>query len=472
MYIFISHSSADAACAQRMCEKLEENGLTCFIAPRDIKAGSLYAEEIVDGIDRSDAMILLLSQKADGSPHVLREIERACSKKIPIYVYKLEDFSLSKAMEYFVMTHQWVDQSSDRQFEKLLTTILESQNKAAETVDAKENKEQTPVERNDKNPKKILVPVVCAAGVVACIGAGIFLLRDKNAKKSGAEPTGIVNDVTGQQENNTQTQSGNGKEEVTQKKSVKVGDTVTLGSYNGMSVEWRVIRVNEDGTAILLSKDILSMKCYDAAEGGSYNTYDKMDYWTTKVEDFALQKLLRGSNEWKTSNIRTWLNSDAELVSYADMAPGNSAMSEKKNGYDEEAGFLCGFSETEKLALVKTKNLTKNGDGTEQESEDLVWLLSENELAWLSEAGMSYLAAPTEAAIEKDKTKSYENFSSAIGYVNYFWLLRDAAENSGCEVLTVNNNLTESKILKRNAGAEMFGIRPAICIDPDKLAAD
>lgn len=44
----------------------------------------------------------------DNSPHVLREIERAVSKHIAIMVYKLEEVELTKSLEYFLMTHQWV----------------------------------------------------------------------------------------------------------------------------------------------------------------------------------------------------------------------------------------------------------------------------------------------------------------------------------------------------------------------------
>ncbi|MBQ3583280.1 MAG: toll/interleukin-1 receptor domain-containing protein, partial [Lachnospiraceae bacterium] len=106
--IFISHSSKDNKLASELCEYLEANGKSCFIAPRDIRYGKEYAEEIVDGIDDSKAMILLLSEQSNQSPHVLREVERAVSKSIPILIYKLENVELSKSMEYFLMAHQWL----------------------------------------------------------------------------------------------------------------------------------------------------------------------------------------------------------------------------------------------------------------------------------------------------------------------------------------------------------------------------
>ncbi len=92
-----------------MCQVLEQDGNRCFLAPRDIRTGYEYAEEIVNGIDSSDLMILILSEQANHSPHVLREVERAVSKSVPIIVYKLSEVQLTKSMEYFLMAHQWMN---------------------------------------------------------------------------------------------------------------------------------------------------------------------------------------------------------------------------------------------------------------------------------------------------------------------------------------------------------------------------
>ena len=113
MNIFISHSSVEAKTAEELCKVIEAGENTCFIAPRDIRSGCEYAEEIANGIDRSDAVLLLLSRASNNSPHVLREIERAVTKSIPVLVYKLEEVELTKSMEYFLMTHQWMEAGKD-----------------------------------------------------------------------------------------------------------------------------------------------------------------------------------------------------------------------------------------------------------------------------------------------------------------------------------------------------------------------
>ena len=57
MYVFISHSSRDAESAEKVCGLLENAGHTCFIAPRDIPSGREYAQEIMLGVERSQAVL-------------------------------------------------------------------------------------------------------------------------------------------------------------------------------------------------------------------------------------------------------------------------------------------------------------------------------------------------------------------------------------------------------------------------------
>jgi TIR domain len=49
---FVSYASHDAAVANALVEALELCRLRCWIAPRDVIAGSLFAEAIVRAIDQ------------------------------------------------------------------------------------------------------------------------------------------------------------------------------------------------------------------------------------------------------------------------------------------------------------------------------------------------------------------------------------------------------------------------------------
>jgi hypothetical protein len=81
--VFISYASADATIAQKVCTSLEAAGFPCWMAPRDVVPGTLYADGIVHAIDDSSILVLILSAQAVASAHVGREIERAVSKRHP-----------------------------------------------------------------------------------------------------------------------------------------------------------------------------------------------------------------------------------------------------------------------------------------------------------------------------------------------------------------------------------------------------
>ena len=105
---FISHASEDAAVAAELCRRLEERGLKCWIAPRDIPPGRDWAPEIMQGIDRSRTMIVLVSAASNRSPQVLREVSQAVSKEHPIFPILLERVLLSRNLDYFIAPIHWI----------------------------------------------------------------------------------------------------------------------------------------------------------------------------------------------------------------------------------------------------------------------------------------------------------------------------------------------------------------------------
>lgn len=445
MQIFISHSSADSNTAQKICGLLERNSIPCFIAPRDIRSGKEYAEELINGIDRSSAMILLMSENANTSPHVLREVERAVSKSIPILVYKLEDVSLSKSMEYFLMTHQWISAGTDENYIDILrfaNDLKEQNEKKSENIKTIDTADKISLVPNRK--KKFLISGAAALLTVILAISALFFITPK-------------------------------KDPVT---DFSIGDTVTLGSYNGEAVKWRVLKLSDDEKqAVLISSEVLTMKAFDAAESGKYNWKDSTDYWSQDSAantDLELQAFVRGSNIWSTSNIRTWLNSSDEVVTYTDGVPFSAAMSELKNGYQNEPGFLCGFSEEELSAIVETTHTTRSNDLYDTDTittTDLVYLLSLEELQWFDDAGISKLTTPTQAAIEQDDSNWYLLDHDDFRINECSWWLREPVEGFSSKCYLVGNGFTKELLRQENAGLEGFGVRPALTVDLQKLAA-
>jgi len=107
--VFVSYASQDAAVANSVVEGLEQHGIRCWIAPRDVKPGAQYADAIVRAINEAKTLVLVLSQSAVGSSHVGREIERAASKHKQVIALRIDSAPLTPALEYFLSESQWID---------------------------------------------------------------------------------------------------------------------------------------------------------------------------------------------------------------------------------------------------------------------------------------------------------------------------------------------------------------------------
>jgi TolB-like protein/tetratricopeptide (TPR) repeat protein len=124
--VFVSHASQDAAIANSLVEAFERAGIPCWIAPRDVVAGEFYADAIVHAIDAARALVLVLSRSSAASHHILREVERASSKRRSVIALRIDRASMPAGLEYFLNTSQWLDAAEadpSRAFPKLIEAV-------------------------------------------------------------------------------------------------------------------------------------------------------------------------------------------------------------------------------------------------------------------------------------------------------------------------------------------------------------
>src|ERR1700722_8034993 len=107
--VFISYSQPDHDCAFALVARLEEAGIDCWIAPRDIAPSADWAAEIMDAISSARIMILVYSANSNLSPQVRREVERAVHKQLSILTFRIENVPPSKSLEFFLGAQQWMD---------------------------------------------------------------------------------------------------------------------------------------------------------------------------------------------------------------------------------------------------------------------------------------------------------------------------------------------------------------------------
>jgi uncharacterized RDD family membrane protein YckC len=107
--VIISYATIDKPIADAVCAKLEERGIRCWIAPRDILAGMDYAEAIISAIDSAKLMVLIFSSHANASKHVMREAERAVHDGYPIIPVRIEDVQPTLSLQYYISAQHWLD---------------------------------------------------------------------------------------------------------------------------------------------------------------------------------------------------------------------------------------------------------------------------------------------------------------------------------------------------------------------------
>ena len=129
------------------------------------------------------------------------------------------------------------------------------------------------------------------------------------------------------------------------KPDIKVGDYVKMGNYNNASILWRCVSIDDNGP-LMLADRIIDTLAYDAKTNDNSNS--KSHSRSYKRDDY-------GSNYWKDSNMRSWLNSTA-AEGKVDWLCGNPPKDGYVSGvgaYNEKAGFLNAFSKSE-IAAMKT----------------------------------------------------------------------------------------------------------------------
>jgi hypothetical protein len=107
--VFVSYSHVDRVAAESACATLEASGIRCWIAPRDISAGTEWAEAIIEALDHSPVMVLIFSSSANASQQVRREVELAVSKGVTIVPVRIEAISPAQSLAYFMAGVQWFD---------------------------------------------------------------------------------------------------------------------------------------------------------------------------------------------------------------------------------------------------------------------------------------------------------------------------------------------------------------------------
>ena len=126
-YAFISYSTRNQQQADEMHRLLQGRGIDTWMAPGDIPPGSKYAQAINVAIKECSCVVLMLSEQAQESVWVAKEIERAVNYRKPVFPVQLDDVVLNDEFELYISTNQIVMMktvnSNAPELERLFTSV-------------------------------------------------------------------------------------------------------------------------------------------------------------------------------------------------------------------------------------------------------------------------------------------------------------------------------------------------------------
>ena len=107
--VFISYSTKNLDVAKGIEERLQDDGITCWLAPRRILSG-FWPGQIVRGMRACRLVVLVLSEDSSKSVHVVREIALADeSPRKRVVPFRIDDAPLGDDLAYYLQAVQTIN---------------------------------------------------------------------------------------------------------------------------------------------------------------------------------------------------------------------------------------------------------------------------------------------------------------------------------------------------------------------------
>lgn len=123
-YVFISYSSANKGIADATCHILEECGIPCWIAPRNIIPGKTWAGNIVQAIRDCSLMVLIYSEDSNSSSQVANEVDKAFSHGKIIIPFMVDSTPMNDDFDYYLSRKHWLVAYPD--YKKMLMPLVKA----------------------------------------------------------------------------------------------------------------------------------------------------------------------------------------------------------------------------------------------------------------------------------------------------------------------------------------------------------
>ena len=144
------------------------------------------------------------------------------------------------------------------------------------------------------------------------------------------------------------------------KPTIEIGDYIQMGTYEEKPIVWRCVAKDSNGPLMLSDRVLCDSMPYDAKTNKNAKTGShRRNSWRDNF----------GSNHWRDSNIRSWLNSNDEAGKVKWLCgnpPTEDSVYPKTAAYDQKEGFLRSFRSDELGAIrtVKQRSIVSHPEYT------------------------------------------------------------------------------------------------------------
>lgn len=259
---------------------------------------------------------------------------------------------------------------------------------------------------------------------------------------------------------------------------IEIGSYIQFGKYYEKPILWRVINIDDNGNPMIFSERALCLKAFTGEQDINNRAVD--------VED--------NSTYWGDSNIRQWLNSSEDSITWERTPPQKNNVFE--NPYENEPGFLhdSNFTKEERKMILPHKHdvlLAKDYaeyrdggstyfydikfnrvDAVEEKYNDIyfqiftdkVFFLSTVELKkYVMDRGWEVRKKPTKEALENDMNPIKDKTRRTDEYMQY-WLETPTYANVGVYVIFADKILNDPMVGNCITSSGHTGVCPAMVL--------
>lgn len=327
--LFISHASADAEAVEHIVAYLEANNVRCWIAGRDIPPRSIYAEAITQGVKDSTACAVIVSQAANESDAIKRELELASHYRKPFIPIRIDGAEPGPGLDYYLRNTQWIDYRRDgeRALDRIFGRVPKPISPAPLSAPARGD--VTPMDEPHNDPPATKWPAIAVIAAILVLGGAMLLWPRENAVLASSVTTESAplpaNDVPAEAEATTASNSVNAPAAANSLAALRAIASITDREWATENVRAdlapRVFRRTPASSLIAAASEgnvraqIILSVAYETGQGGFAGNQGESLAWARRAADSGNPEGLYHLGE--TLRSRTYSEQGIDLIERA-----------------------------------------------------------------------------------------------------------------------------------------------------------